>query len=108
MIQTASLFRGQGILGGHSKPFRFRNKLASLDATVITLCLELFPWASFRRTKGGVKVHVLLDHEDYMPSWVLITEAKTADVKVARSVHLNPGSIVTMDRAYNDFELFAR
>lgn len=101
-------FRSQGILGAHSKPFRFRNKLASLDSTVITLCLELFPWASYRRTKGGVKVHVLLDHEDYMPSWVLITEAKTADVKVARSVHLNPGSIVTMDRAYNDFELFAR
>ena len=101
-------FRSRGILGHHSKPFRFKNKLASLDATVITLCLDLFPWASFRRTKGGVKVHVLLDHEDYMPSWVLITEAKKADVKVARSVHLNPGSIVTMDRAYNDFELFGR
>jgi len=101
-------FRSHGILGHHKKPFRFKNKLASLDATIITLCLDLFPWAKFRRTKGGVKVHVLLDHDDYMPSWVLITEAKTADVKVARSVHLNPGSIVTMDRAYNDFELFAR
>ena len=101
-------FRSQGVLGHRSKPFRFQNKLQSLDATVISLCLDLFPWAKFRRTKGGVKVHVLLDHDDYMPSWVLVTEAKKADVKVARSVHLNPGSIVAIDRAYNDFELFGR
>ena len=101
-------FRSQGILGHQKKPFRFKNKLASLDATVISLCLDLFPWAKFRRTKGGVKVHVLLDHDDYMPAWVLITDAKTADVKVARSVRLNPGSIVAMDRAYNDYDLFGR
>jgi hypothetical protein len=103
-----SSFRSKGILGQHSKPFRFKNKLVSLDATTITLCLELFPWAEFRRAKGGVKVHVLLDHDDYMPAFVHITDANTADVKVARQVDLNPGSIVAMDRAYNDFSLFGR
>jgi hypothetical protein len=101
-------FRSQGMLGHRDKPFRFKNKLLSLDATVISLCLQLFPWARFRRAKGGVKLHVLLDHEDYMPSWVLISEARRADVTMARSVKLNPGSIVAMDRAYNDFALFGR
>ena len=101
-------FRGQGIMGGRKKSFRFKNKLLSLDSTTISLCLELFPWAEFRRAKGGVKVHVLLDHDDYMPSFALITNAKTADVKAARAARLNPGSIVAMDRAYNDFALFGR
>ena len=102
-------FRSEGVLGEHRpSKFRFRNKLMSLDATTISLCLKLFPWAKFRRSKGGVKVHVLLDHDDYMPSYVLITQAKQADVKVARSLHLNPGSIIAMDRAYNDYALFGR
>lgn len=102
-------FRSQQMLGSPgSKRFRFKNKLLSLDSTTITLCLGLFPWASFRRAKGGVKVHVLLDHDDYMPSFTLITEAKQADVRTARSLELNRGSIVAMDRAYNDFKLFAR
>jgi hypothetical protein len=101
-------FRSGGLLGHRAKPFGFKNKLLSLDATVITLCLALFPWARFRRKKGGVKLHVLLDHEDYMPASVLITEARKADVKIAQSAHLNPGSIVALDRAYNDFALFGR
>jgi IS4 transposase len=66
----------------------------------------MFPWASFRRAKGGVKAHVLLDHDDYMPSYVLITEARRSDVKMADAFPLNPGSIVAMDRGYNDYALF--
>ena len=50
-----------------SKPFRFKNKLLSLDATVIDLCAEMFPWAVFRRTKGAVKLHFTLDHDGYLP-----------------------------------------
>ena len=88
--------------------FRFKNRLLSLDSTTISLCLELFPWASYRQTKGGVKVHVLLDHSDYMPSYAVITEGKRADVRIAQSLEMKPGSIVAMDRAYNDFELFGR
>ena len=99
-------FRAQGGAGARKSKFRFRNKLLSLDSTTITLCLALFPWAKFRRAKGGVKAHVLLDHDDYLPAWVLVTEAKHHDIKAARLLSLNPGSIVAMDRGYNDFDLF--
>jgi len=90
------------------RKFRFKNKLLSLDSTTISLCLEMFPWAKFRRAKGGVKAHVLLDHDDYLPSFVLITEARRSDVKMAEGFPLNPGSIVAMDRGYNDYALFGR
>jgi IS4 transposase len=68
----------------------------------------MFPWAKFRRAKGGVKAHVLLDHDDYLPAYVLLTEAKRSDVKLADSFRLNPGSIVAVDRGYIDYALFAR
>jgi hypothetical protein len=99
-------FRGQNALNARKCKVRFKNKLLSLDSTTISLCLELFPWANFRRAKGGVKAHVLLDHNDYLPSYVLITEAKQHDIHAARLLSLNPGSIVAMDRAYNDYQLF--
>jgi Transposase DDE domain/Domain of unknown function (DUF4372) len=101
-------FRDEGGLGPRKQKFRFKNKLLSLDSTTISLCLELFPWAQFRRAKGGVKAHVLLDHDDYLPRYVLITEAKCSDVKMADAFPLNPGSIVAMDRGYNDYGLFGQ
>jgi len=101
-------FRTSGGLGNRKRKFRFKNKLLSLDSTTISLCLNLFPWAKFRRAKGGVKVHVLLDHDDYMPSFALITEAKRHDRTVARRFNLKPGSIVAFDRAYNDYTLFSQ
>lgn len=69
--------------------------------------MNLFPWAKFRRTKGAVKLHLLLDHDGYLPSFVCISEGKRHDVTVAREVPLAPGSIVVMERAYNDYGLFA-
>jgi hypothetical protein len=101
-------FRDQQGLGSRKHKFRFRNKLLSLDSTTISLCLSMFPWAQFRRAKGGVKAHVLLDHDDYLPAYVLLTEAKRSDVKLADSFSLNPGSIVIVDRGYTDYALFAR
>jgi hypothetical protein len=101
-------FRSQGRLGHRKHKFRFKNRLLSLDSTTISLCLALFPWAKFRRAKGGVKAHVLLDHDDYMPSYVLISRAKMHDAKVLGLLRLNRGSIVAMDRAYNDYGQFAR
>jgi hypothetical protein len=109
LFWTASArFREQQALGGRKHKFRFKNKLLSLDSTTISLCLTLFPWAKFRRAKGGVKAHVLLDHDDYLPAFVLLTEAKRSDVKLADSFALNPGSIVAMDRGYTDYALFGR
>jgi hypothetical protein len=101
-------FRDEKGLGQRKQKFRFKNKLLSLDSTTISLCLEMFPWAKFRQAKGGVKAHVLLDHDDYLPSYVLITEARCSDVKMADSFPLNPGSIVAMDRGYSDYALYGR
>lgn len=103
---SLSRFRKKKVLYARKSKFKFKNKLLSLDSTTISLCLQLFPWAKFRRAKGGVKAHVLLDHNDYLPSYVLITAAKSHDIKAARLLSLNPGSIVAMDRAYNDYQLF--
>ena len=87
--------------------FRFKNKLLSLDSTTISLCLSLFPWAEFRRTKGAVKLHLLLDHDGYLPSYAYISNGRKHDATYAKRFPLAPGSIVTMDRGYNDYKLFA-
>lgn len=85
------------------KKFRFKNKLYSFDATMINLCLSLFPWAKFRTTKGGIKLHTLLDHDGYIPAFISITMAKVADITVAKLLRLPAFSIVVLDRAYLDF-----
>jgi len=101
--QTLTFCREAGP-GQHK--FRFNNKLLSLDSTTISLCLSLFPWAKFRRTKGAVKLHLILDHEGYLPTFALITQGKKHEVTMARQIPLAPGSIVAIDRGYLDFRLF--
>lgn len=101
-------FRNTQLLGSVPHRFRFKNKLLSLDSTTISLCLSLFPWADFKTVKGGIKTHVLLDHDDYLPRYVLISKAKQPDVKVAHGLSLTPGSIVVMDLGYIDYDLFAQ
>lgn len=87
--------------------FRFKNKLLTLDSSTISLCLSLFPWAKFRRTKGAIKLHLLLDHDGYLPTFAYISNGKKHDVTVARKVSLAPHSIIVVDRGYNDYKLFA-
>jgi len=84
--------------------FKFKNKLYSLDSSTIDLCLSVFPWAKFRSTKGGIKLHTLLDHDGYIPAFAKITDAKTSDLAYARTLNLPPGSIIAADRAYVDFK----
>jgi len=103
-----SRFRHQQGLGPRQHKFRFRNKLLSLDSTTISLCLKLFPWALCRHNKGGVKAHVLLDHDDYLPRYVHITPGRSCDVRMAYSFTLPKDSIVAVDRGYVDFRLFSR
>ena len=103
---TLGRLRGLRQLGLRKAAFGFSHKLLSLDSTTISLCLSLFPWARYRQAKGGVKVHVLLDHDDYMPAWVLITDARQHDVRAARLLQLPEGSIVVEDRGYCDYTLF--
>ena len=88
--------------------FRFKNKLYSLDASTIDLCLSVFPWAKFRTTKGAVKLHVGLNHDGLLPAFMTITDAKTHDITAARSLQLPKGSIVVMDRGYNDYTWYNR
>jgi hypothetical protein len=88
--------------------FKFKNKLYSLDATVVSLCLSLFPWASFRRTKGGIKLHTLLDHDGYLPAFVAISPAREHEVQKARSLGLLKGSIVVEDLGYTDYAWYAQ
>jgi hypothetical protein len=92
--------------GSPGHKFRFKNKLLSLDSTVLDLCASMFDWARFRQTKGAVKLHLLLDHDGYLPVFAHITEGAVADVSVAQQLILPPGSIVAMDRGYNDYRLF--
>ena len=83
--------------------FRFKNKLYSLDASTIDLCLSVFPWAKFRATQGAVKLHVGLEHEGLLPAFVVMTDGKTHDLTAARALQLPSGSIVVMDRGYTDY-----
>ena len=78
--------------------FRFKNKLYSLDASTIDLCLSVFPWAKFRTTKGAIKLHVGLDHDGYLPAFVQITEGCVHEVNLARRLDLPGGSIVVFER----------
>jgi hypothetical protein len=80
----------------------------ALDASTIDLCRSLFPWARFRSTKSGIKIHTLLDLRGNIPSFVSITDAKTHDVNILDELLPEPGSIYVMDRAYLDFERLHR
>jgi hypothetical protein len=90
------------------KKFRFKNKLISLDSTTIDLSLSIFNWAHFRRTKGAIKLHLLLDHDGYLPEFAVLSEGKVADVRVARELHFSPGTIIVDDRGYTDYTLWGR
>jgi len=105
---TLGRFRSQSLLGPSHKSFRFKNKVTSLDSTTISLCLSLFPWAKMKRVKGGIKAHVLLDHDDYMPQFIHFTKGSASDVKAAHLMPVQPGSIVVMDLAYSDYTLWAK
>jgi hypothetical protein len=92
---------------GGRKKFRFKNKLMSLDGSIIDLSASMFDWAKYKRTKGAIKLHLLLDHNGYLPSFAVVTEGKHSEVAVARGLRLAPGTILVIDRGYNDYEWFA-
>ena len=97
-----------GQLPPGGRAFRFKNKLMSIDSTVIDLSLKLYDWAQFRRAKGAVKLHLVLDHDGYLPSFMVLTDGRRHDVKVAHEFAFEPGTIVVMDRGYTDYLLFGR
>jgi len=89
---------------GHG--FRFKNELYSLDATTIGLCLSLFPWAEFRKTKSAVKLHVGMNHKGNLPEFVTINNGKRHEVNDGKRLGFAKGSIVAIDRGYTDYKWY--
>ena len=96
----------ESLTPGHG--FKFKNPLYSFDSSSFELCLSVFPWAKYKKTKGALKLHCLLDHRGCIPSFIAVTEGRPHDVKVAKKLDLPllPDSIVAMDRGYLDFKYF--
>ena len=83
--------------------FNISETVYALDSSTIDLCLNLFPWAKFRKTKSAVKLHTLLDVRTHIPDFIEITEGKYHDVNILDILIPEAGSFYIMDRAYNDF-----
>jgi len=80
------------------------NAVYALDASTIDLTLSLFPWAKFRKTKGAVKLHAMIDLRGNIPAFLTITDGKVHDVKAAPQIPIEPAGIYVVDRAYIDFD----
>ena len=87
-------------------PFRFKNPLYSIDATVIDLCLSLYDWAKFRTTKGAVKLHVKLNHAGYLPTFLVVTNGNVQEQSIAPSMPLERGDVAVFDRGYPSFKWY--
>lgn len=86
--------------------FKFRNRLLSMDASIIELCASSFDWAEYKQRKGAVKLHMVLDHAGHLPTFCTITDGKVHEIQVARALEFDPGTIVVFDRGYVDYEWF--
>jgi len=86
--------------------FNFKAKLYLLDATMIDLCLSLFPWASYRKAKGAIKLHFGLDANGYLPEFISLTDGKTHEINWAKTLTLPRGSFVVFDRGFTDYSWY--
>jgi hypothetical protein len=100
---TLERCRAEALTRGQRK-FRFKHKLLSLDASMVELCAESFDWAQYKRTKGALKLHLVLDHDGYLPCYAVMTEGKTADITEARKMHFESGTLLVFDRGYSDYD----
>jgi|SRR5580704_3587250 hypothetical protein len=94
----------QGEARSKKQKFRFQHQLLSLDSTVIPVCVEMFEWAKYVRTKGAVKLHMVLDNQGLLPQYAVISDGKTSDVAVARKMHFTAGAMLIFDRGYEDHD----
>jgi hypothetical protein len=94
---------------GHKTKFRFKNRLLSIDSSVVTLCLKMFPWATYSRQKGAVKLHFTLDHAGYLPEAMVVTTGAYSELTVLRRRRSYArGTILVMDRGFVDFGWFGQ
>jgi len=87
---------------------RIKRKIFMLDSTVISVCIKVFDWAKYKKEKGAIKLHTLLDYDGCMPKYVYMTDGKTADVKHANYMLMPEGSVIVADRGYIDFKMLNR
>ena len=97
-----SEYMASGVKNGKKK-FRIKSKIYLLDSTTISLCLSLFDWALYRKRKGAIKLHTLLDYDGCLPVFAHLTDGKVHDAKIAQGLDFPKGSVTVMDRAYLDF-----
>ncbi len=88
--------------------FKIKSKILLLDSTTISLCLSLYDWAKFRKKKGAIKLHTLLDYDGCLPVYVHMTDGKPHDSTVAKTLSLPADAVVVADRAYVDFPTLYR
>ena len=98
------LDRCREVSPGHR--FKFKNKLYLLDTTTIDLCLAVFPWAKFRKTKGAIKLHFGIDADGYLPTFMSLTDGKLHESQWAKALNLPRGSIAVFDRGFNDYNWY--
>lgn len=90
------------------KRFKFKNPLKAIDSSTISLCLNLFPWAKFRKKKGGVKFHTIYDIKNQIPEFVNIGNANRNDMTECKNYPIIKNSIYTMDKGYIFFKFFQK
>ncbi len=95
--------RARALYQNEPTGLELKETVYALDSTTIDLCLNLFPWARFRRTKGAIKLHTLLDLRGSIPAFISVSHGKMADVRILDELVLEPGSFYVMDRGYLDF-----
>ncbi len=96
--------RCQREAAGRQRKFRFKHKLLSIDSTTIALSLSLFDWAQYKRSKGAVKLHLVLDHDGYLPAYAVLSDGKEADIAAAKRMSFAPGTMLVFDRGYTDYD----
>jgi hypothetical protein len=94
----------QGEAAGRKRKFRFKHKLLSIDSATIALSLSMFDWAQYKRSKGAVKLHLVLDHDGYLPQYAVISDSKEADISTAKKMSFMPGTMLVFDRGYADYD----
>lgn len=98
------LGRCQAEAKGKKRKFQFKHKLLSIDSTMVELCLSMFDWAVYKRAKGALKLHMVLDHDGYLPCYAVLTDGKEADITIGKAMSFQPGTMLVFDRGYADYD----
>jgi hypothetical protein len=105
-LQLKEDFQRDGLYLQRKKFKEISRKIYMLDSTVITLCLKVFDWATYRNQKGAIKLHTLLDYDGCLPTYVCMTKGSQSDVKHSQYMILPAHSVVVMDRGYQSFRMY--